>query len=201
MKLIAKVKTAFIESWVRRGRNLLTDLVLAAILLLFVSSNRINLPRLLKLYPSFNELKEGDLFPVRTEVDLRGVEGLLVLALQPTCRYCSESMDFYRWLIEERDAYGLPVKVIVVFPENVGNPSEYLSQQNLVVDRVLTTSFRQLRIKVTPTIFLVDRGMRVLKVWAGKLDPDKEHELLKEMGIRGENKNRYLERGSGSQKG
>jgi thioredoxin-related protein len=105
----------------------------------------------------------------------------LVLALQKGCHFCTESAEFYKRLLAEREGR---IRIIAVLPQEVSDASAYLSYIGVHVDRVIQSPLNAIDVRGTPTLMLVNKRGIVEKVWIGKLPTDKEVEVIKT--VRGE---------------
>jgi hypothetical protein len=100
----------------------------------------------------------------------------LVLYLSTTCRYCNESIPFYQRLIDEKsDGVG---KIVTLFSQGEEVATEYLDRHNIKVDVVKSGSLRSIGVTATPTLLIVDENGVVSDHWRGKLNPEKEAEVL-----------------------
>ncbi|HEX7184960.1 MAG TPA: hypothetical protein VF756_24245 [Thermoanaerobaculia bacterium] len=126
------------------------------------------------------EAKVGERFEALQKVVPAGSERALVVALSPTCHFCTESMPFYKKLVDQRNQAGSPVKVIAAVPSQAAQAEESktLSSAGVQPDAVVTVNFRDIKVPGTPTILLVDNKGEVLNVWVGKLDEGREEEVL-----------------------
>lgn len=102
------------------------------------------------------------------------VNASLVMAVAPTCHFCSESFPFYRQLSAAR---GGNVKLIALVPDKADG-SAYLGSGQIGVDGIESASVRDVGAKGTPTLFLVSGGV-VQQVWEGKLSPSREVEVMR----------------------
>lgn len=114
--------------------------------------------------------------PPRVDVGSRfalpDVRNRLVVAVSTTCHYCSESAPFYARLTAKHPA------MTVVLPQSVDEGREYARGIGLPVGDVRQAAMRDLKIRGTPTVLLVDGRGIVQRVWEGKLKPDAEAEVL-----------------------
>jgi len=108
------------------------------------------------------------------EVDWRGNGRTLLLVLQKGCRFCAESAPFYQRLAGEAGQ----VRLVAVLPQQVEESREYLRELNVPVGEVRQAPFKDLGIRGTPTLLLVNGEGVVTGSWFGKLSPDKEEEVL-----------------------
>jgi hypothetical protein len=115
-----------------------------------------------------------------SKVSLSGVKWedgtTLVLALQRGCRYCDESAPFYRRLWQQRS--GSEPRMIAVVPGDKTEVTKYVEELGVLVDGIVNVSLSDIQVSATPTLFLVDRSGRVSNVWIGKLDGNRENEVI-----------------------
>jgi hypothetical protein len=116
---------------------------------------------------------------VGSRVSLNGLSSsnsaALLLVVSPTCHFCVESADFYRRLLTALQ--GSPVRVTALLLNRTDEAPEYLKRLPVPVTHV-PGGVRQLRVRGTPTILLVDRNGIVQNVWVGKLPIEKENEVI-----------------------
>ncbi len=116
-----------------------------------------------------------------SKVSLPGVEWAkngktLVVALSTSCHFCSESAPFYQRLAQA--AVAKEVKVIAVLPQSPAEGHDYLKTLAVPISDVRQVSLSSLSIGGTPTLVLVNEKGEVAGVWIGKLQSNKEDELL-----------------------
>jgi peroxiredoxin len=131
-----------------------------------------------------NTLSTAPFAPIQrgTKLSLAGVDWAksnqsLLLVLSDDCRYCTESAEFYRRLIQERTKQNGP-PLIAVLPQEVSKGQAYLNKLGVTVDEVKQASLSTVGVRGTPTLILVDSTGAVKDSWVGKLPPDKEAEVL-----------------------
>ena len=101
----------------------------------------------------------------------------VLLQISSTCRFCNESMPFYRQLMAARQSAPAKVPVIVASADGVAVMRRHLEEQQVVVDRVLHSRLDAFA-PITPTVYIVDSQGVVKRVFMGKLDAAGEKELL-----------------------
>lgn len=121
--------------------------------------------------------------PVGKSVPLQNIDWkenkkTLILYVSTTCRYCTESNPFYQRLVKENSSKNL--KIVAVLTQPVEEAKEYLKKQNVVVEDVRSASFAPIGVTATPTL-LVDENGVVSDYWRGRLQADKEAEVLSEL--------------------
>jgi hypothetical protein len=65
-----------------------------------------------------------------------------------------------------------------VFPQSTQESTEYLSRLGVPIADVRQAIFRDLKVRATPTLILVDGSGTVRHVWVGKLGADREEEVV-----------------------
>jgi len=126
------------------------------------------------------EAKKGEQFAQIQQVLPAGTNKALVVAVQPGCHYCNDSMPFYKRLLDERNQKNSPVKFFAAVPADEAKAEE--AQKFAAVgaqpDGMVKLDFASIKVPGTPTLMLVDNTGKVLDVWVGKLPADKEKEVL-----------------------
>jgi hypothetical protein len=101
----------------------------------------------------------------------------VLLQLSSTCRFCNESMPFYKQLIAARDAQAGKAPIIVASADAVAVMRQHLEDRQVLVDKVLYSRLDAFGTG-TPTVYVVDSKGVVRRVFVGKLDSPGEKELL-----------------------
>ena len=99
----------------------------------------------------------------------------LVLAISTQCHFCTESAPFFRRLGE---AAGKKVKMVAVLPQSVAESEQYLSGAGVHVDQVRQVSLGNIGVRGTPTMLLVNSKGVVTDVWTGKVEPQRQDQVL-----------------------
>jgi hypothetical protein len=109
-----------------------------------------------------------------------GAARTVVLYVHPSCRYCTESMPFYRRLVDAgRDHRD---RVAIRFASNIdrGALNRYLAEHALG-DSEAIRQYPPPGITGTPSVFVLDREGRVVASFAGVLSRAQERTLLREL--------------------
>jgi hypothetical protein len=80
----------------------------------------------------------GDLMESLSGVDYGTADMTVVLYLSNTCRFCTDSMPFYRDLVQRRNAASLPVKFVITSQESVEVTRAYTRENSLEVDQIVS---------------------------------------------------------------
>lgn len=111
-----------------------------------------------------------------SDVDLAAKQKTIVLAIDKHCHFCTEDAPLFRELISS--AHRKNIAVIAVLPQSRGEASSYLSKIHLEVDKVVSSSLRNVGVTVTPTVLLVDRSGVVIDGWVGVASSQEKDRLL-----------------------
>jgi len=114
-------------------------------------------------------VKVGDQLPSLPAYDWKAHDRTLVLALKNGCRFCEESIPFYRKLAELEKSNQIDAHLIAVFPDDLAAVRQLVETQRLAVEAFPGIELSQMKVEGTPTLILVDRQGRVSKVWIGEL--------------------------------
>jgi peroxiredoxin len=109
-------------------------------------------------------------------VDWQASEKNLVFAVSTTCHFCTESAGFYRRLVEECKQQH--VRTIAVLPQPFAESAAYLKGEGVTVDEIRQATLSDLEISGTPTLLLLDRSGVVKQVWFGKLQAEREGDVV-----------------------
>lgn len=101
----------------------------------------------------------------------------VVLALSDKCRYCTESAPFYQRLARDLSNRS-GVRLVAVFPQDVGAGKRYLDELEVPVGQVIQASLDSMQVRGTPTLVIVDKNGTVTQSWVGKLDSERESQVL-----------------------
>jgi len=101
----------------------------------------------------------------------------LLLVLQSSCSFCTESAPFYQRLARET-AQRSDVHLVAVLPQDVAEGAKYLNSLGVPIQDVRQAQLGRLGVTGTPTLILInDKGI-VTNSWVGKLSGDREAEVL-----------------------
>ena len=117
-----------------------------------------------------------------TELSVAGVNWAesnetVVLALSSKCHFCSESAPFYQRLTREL-AQRKDVRLVAVFPQETQEAKKYLDDLAVPITDVRQGSFAAIGVRGTPTLMIVDRTGTIKQTWTGRLNAERESEVL-----------------------
>jgi len=110
-------------------------------------------------------------------VDFNAANQTLLLVVRKGCRFCEESMPFYKQLGDDR-AIAKTTKLVIAAPDEENVSRDELAKQGVRVDQIVKVKGGQLKVRGTPTAILVDRKGTVREVLIGRLDETKQRELV-----------------------
>jgi thioredoxin-related protein len=127
------------------------------------------------------QIEKGEKYAQLQQVVPAGANRALVVAVQPGCHFCNDSMSFYKRLIDERNQKGSPVRFVAAVPSDDAKApeSQKFAAAGAQPDNIAKVDFSAIKVPGTPTMVLVDNSGKVLHVWVGKLDEGGEKEVLK----------------------
>jgi len=99
----------------------------------------------------------------------------VLLVMKKGCRFCEESMDFYKSLIKKNE--GSKIKFVGVFPPDDENITEYLAGFGISGLEVNKAEISGIEIDGTPTLIVTDESGKIIGSWDGQLKPSKELEV------------------------
>ncbi|HXT87044.1 MAG TPA: hypothetical protein VN745_08480 [Verrucomicrobiae bacterium] len=102
----------------------------------------------------------------------------LVLGLQTTCHFCTDSAPFLRHLIR---SIPKEVRTVAVLPQSHESAKHYLDGLGIHVDSTKRASLAAVGITGTPTLLLVNNLGIVKNVWVGELDSNGQKSVLSEL--------------------
>jgi thioredoxin-related protein len=126
------------------------------------------------------QVEKGERFDQLKAIVPAGSDRALVVVVSPTCHFCDDSMPFYKKLIDERNQKGSAVKVIAAVPNEQAKAeeSQKFATAGANPDGMVHVDFSAIKVPGTPTLLLVDNNGKVLDVWVGKLEADREKEVI-----------------------
>jgi thioredoxin-related protein len=101
----------------------------------------------------------------------------LLLVTQKSCRYCEQSMPFYKALGDDR-GIAKRTKIVLLAPDDERTSWDELGKHGVRVDQVVRTSLGSLKISGTPTAIVVNRQGIVERALTGLLDEERQTQLL-----------------------
>jgi hypothetical protein len=107
----------------------------------------------------------------------------IVLVLRKGCHFCSESAPFYQRLVQAV-TNRTDLELIAALPQDAAAAQQYLNELQVPIAEVRQADMIATKVYATPTILLVDKTGTVTELWRGKLQPDKELEILNRLHLK-----------------
>ena len=104
----------------------------------------------------------------------------LLLVLSQGCHFCSESAEFYKQLVQKAEGTN-DTKLIALIPQAVSEGHKYLNELSISIADVRQVPVRSIHVRGTPSLILVDSQGIVKAAWLGKVSPESEAEVLKNL--------------------
>ena len=127
------------------------------------------------------EYQRGDRLEGTVGIDVEGAGRTLLMVVRASCRYCRESVPFYRELARAPRGGGKGARLVAVCLEAADTCRRFLEDGDVRLDETVEARPGTLRIRGTPTLILVDRASTVLRVWTGRLSEEAQKEVLREL--------------------
>ncbi len=105
----------------------------------------------------------------------------LVLVLSKNCHFCQESVGFYQKLTAFKNSSPQGLRLVAVLPQSKEEAESYLKEQRIGVDEVISMDVSKLGVRGTPTLLLLDGKHKLEELWAGKLDPTQESQMMERL--------------------
>jgi hypothetical protein len=106
----------------------------------------------------------------------------IVLFARSTCRYCTDSMPFYKELSAQ--ARASQVRFIAAGTEPSEVIRDYFSSHGVTPDDVISVPPERLAAVATPTLALVDGRGAIVRSWVGQLPSDAQAKVRGLLGSR-----------------
>ena len=117
----------------------------------------------------------GDRFEKLPGIDVAKSPATLVISVSRRCRFCNDSMAFYKTLTTG----SRKTRVVVVGHETVAELREYLEEHGVQPDDVVSIAGLTVKLVRTPTLLLVGQDSIVRSAWEGKLQSAVEAQVVK----------------------
>jgi hypothetical protein len=131
--------------------------------------------------------QKGDIFPVFDGLTASRRDKTLLFVVRSGCRYCAESLPFYKRLTHD---VGAAADLAVVTTDDRATAQRYLDENQLPIAQVASVPADRrtdLRIPGTPTLILVDGHRTIQKMWLGRLDAAGEADVYATLGLSARN--------------
>ena len=104
----------------------------------------------------------------------------LLLALSPTCPFCTQSLPFYRELSNMRDSLSSDTGIVAIVDSSdfLNMQQRLLEREGVGVDSILSVRFDVIGIYGVPEVLHLDSSGVVAARWIGVLDQEGESEVF-----------------------
>lgn len=119
--------------------------------------------------------KVGEQFDLAIQASFDKSSKTVVMFFQSQCRFCSDSMPFYRRLLAERTDGKAAFHLVAVSLDPLTIAKAYMEENGIEADELVRyPQTDKMRISGTPTLLVVDGEKRVIGTWMGKLTTEQE---------------------------
>ena len=120
-----------------------------------------------------SSIRIGESLDIRGSANSSSAKKTAIIALQIGCRFCKQSLPFYRRLVAEAGST-TATHLIFAFPQSVDDARLYLTTNGIVASDVRQVSLKSIHVIGTPTIILLNKQNKVQSFWIGALTQDNE---------------------------
>lgn len=120
------------------------------------------------------EIAKGTKMPLPS-VDRQANQRTLLLVLQKDCHFCTESMSFYKTLVEKSKEKN--TKLVAILPNSSEESFQYLKENGVEIQEIKQLQLSEVSVRGTPTLILLNEKGEVENSWIGKLSTQKEKEV------------------------
>lgn len=164
-----------LRKFLETGANV--AIIIVAVLLVAVIVERYVVSNNTTSSPSkVDGLQLGMDFPLKG-IDISKKNRTLFLVLSTNCRYCTESLSFYKDIVE-KNAANPSISMIAVFPQELSESTKYLQDNGVRFDEIVKANPSEMSVNGTPTLVLTDNSGTILELWIGKLPEAKQNEVM-----------------------
>ena len=128
-------------------------------------------------------LEKGQQFSPVPNLDYKGTEQTLLIALNTDCSYCQESVPLYRKVMDAYPRGNKSVRIVALFPNKIKEVADYLMANALSVDSVADVNLDAIRVPGTPTMILLNGRGEVQNFWLGRLGEPESAAFLRELKV------------------
>jgi len=101
-----------------------------------------------------------------------------VLYMSTRCRFCLQSMPYYRKLATAKDSTGAHVPLAIISMDPQGDIEALLSAEHIKADGIYRLPKSDPKLRVTPMLLIADSKGIVRRAYVGELGPVQEAEFL-----------------------
>lgn len=120
----------------------------------------------------------GDTISELPEAAFRDSPRTMLLVASEDCRFCQESLPLYNTIASQLVA---SVRVVLVTSDEPAKADRFIKSSGFREAKIVRLSaarMRSLKIPGTPTVILADSSGVVENIWLGRLNGDRERELI-----------------------
>ena len=169
------------ENLVKIRSELVANIALTVMCLLVsgVVVERYVIQRFVK-QPDTGEYRQGQRLTgdMGTIVNSKSARVTAVVVVSQRCKFCQESVDFYRRLVALPDVREGRVQILFMGYHAEDAKAFLVTHQLPVDDLRATPSDLRAKVQGTPTVLIVDRNGLIMGAWKGKLNSNQERNVF-----------------------
>ncbi|MFV0388490.1 MAG: peroxiredoxin family protein [Pyrinomonadaceae bacterium] len=111
-------------------------------------------------------------------LDLTGTRTLVVY-VRKGCKFCDNSLPFYKHLIEGNSKSNSAV--VFVSQDDTKIMHKYLEEHSIATNRIYKADLSTIGVRGTPTLLLLDSNGKLEEYWIGQLSDEKQLQVLEKL--------------------
>lgn len=128
-------------------------------------------------------LHKGAQLPSLPGIDFSKSQRTLLVALDPNCNSCSESLPLLQSLVNKLHLSNSNARMITLFQGVDEQTKRYAEASRLNVESIFGVDFNLLELSALPSVILVDAAGTILDFWIGKPSGDTAEQMFKYLAI------------------
>ncbi len=127
----------------------------------------------------------GERVPPLNGVDFATSDRVLIAFIASNCQFCINSAPLYRAVGKERDREGSALQFVIAGREPIERLQAFAVRYHVRADRLVSVVTNHVKIRMTPTLVLLDRSGIVQAVWTGEQPGARGEAILQRLGASG----------------
>lgn len=128
-------------------------------------------------------LQKGKVLAKLPNIDYRSSPQTLLVVMNVTCNFCTESIPFYNQLAKLNNDGKNRTRLLAVFPNNEIEVNEYARQNQLQLDSAAAVDLGSISVNGTPTLILVNEEGKILDFWIGAIPKNIENRVIESIKL------------------
>jgi hypothetical protein len=127
--------------------------------------------------------QKGHQLPPIPGVSYNEAPQTLLIALNTSCAFCTESVPFYNQLAEAQLKSKSSIRIMTVFPNAEKEVQQYVQTHQLRLASRAAIDLQSLNVMGTPTMLLIDEKGTIVDFWIGKPSEATQRQVMKQVTL------------------